>query len=73
MSAIQDVKLDFDVDMNVTIVESDCAPATTLNKASKIVGRGRKNPESAPIAMVGFTCDEEHKTFGDGLLNVSDY
>lgn len=63
-TAIDDVRTDFNVELNVSIIESDCAPDVTVNKAVRIVTRGWEDPEKRPVALVGFTCDTEHKTFG---------
>jgi len=63
-TAVDDVRENFNVQLNVTIIESDCAPDVAVNRMVAIVRRGWEQPNLRPVALVGFTCDAEYDTIG---------
>jgi len=59
VKAIEDVKLEFGIDLDVRIFESNCEPELVI---SKVLSLWQNRTQAPPVGFVGFSCDAEHQT-----------
>ncbi|CAG5098647.1 Oidioi.mRNA.OKI2018_I69.XSR.g15855.t1.cds [Oikopleura dioica] len=59
IKAIEDVKKEFGIDLDVNIFESNCQPDLVI---SKTLSLWQNRSQAPPVGLVGFSCDAEHHT-----------